>query len=39
MLGEVPADSVVPWIEAHRRVLGEQTATISALIGRLRHPR
>lgn len=39
MLGEVPADAVVPWIESHRRALGEQTATISALIGRLRHPR
>jgi flagellar biogenesis protein FliO len=39
MLGEVPAESVTPWIESHRRVLGEQAATITAFLGRLRHPR
>ena len=39
MLGEVPAESVEPWIESHRRALGAQTATIGALLGRLRHPR
>lgn len=39
LLGEVPAESVVPWIETHRRVLGEQTASISALLNRLRSPR
>jgi flagellar biogenesis protein FliO len=38
MLGEVPAESVVPWIESHRRALGEQTATIAALFDRLRRP-
>jgi flagellar biogenesis protein FliO len=39
MLGEVPAESVVPWIEGHRRVLSEHAASIGALIGRLRPPR
>src|SRR5579864_2578033 len=39
MLGEVPAESVVPWIEAHRRALGAQTATIGAVLERFRNPR
>jgi flagellar biogenesis protein FliO len=39
LLGEIPAESVVPWIEAHRRALDAQTASISALLSRLRFPR
>lgn len=39
MLGEIPAESVVPWIDGHRRILGQQAASLNALIARLRPPR
>ncbi len=39
LISEVPADAVVPWIEAHRSALGAQTEPVATLLRRLRSPR
>jgi flagellar biogenesis protein FliO len=38
LLTELPAETVEPWMEAHRRALAGQAQSLTALLGRLRRP-
>lgn len=38
LLTELSAETVEPWMEGHRRALGSQAQSLSALLARLRRP-